>query len=64
MTKQPTPLECLQNQLDAMIRAKDNFQTTFSKGQIREKVYDDAMNTLTPMIEMYRYNIRVLITYS
>jgi hypothetical protein len=64
MTKQPTPLECLQNQLDAMIRARDNFQTNFSNGKLSEDVYDDAMNTLTPMIEMYRYNIRCLITYA
>jgi hypothetical protein len=64
MMKQPTPLECLQNQLDAMIRARDKSQASFSKGEIDEATYDDYMNNLTPMIEMYRYNIRVLITYA
>lgn len=58
------PVELLQNQLDALIRARDKSVKSFEKGEIDEATHHSHLNNLTPMIEDYRYTIRVIITYA
>jgi hypothetical protein len=58
------PIELLQNQLDALIRARDKSVASFEKEEIDETTHFGHLNNLTPMIEEYRYTIRVIITYA
>jgi hypothetical protein len=61
--KQPTPVELLQEKLKELERARDISKWNFERGEITEELFDTHMENLTPMIEEYRYVIRVINQY-
>jgi hypothetical protein len=58
------PLNLLQTELDSLIRARDKSVKSFEKGEIDKATHTTHMENLTPMIEEYKYTIRVINTYA
>lgn len=58
------PIDLLQNQLSALIRARDKSVKSFEKEDIDKTTHNTHMENLTPIIEEYRYTIRVINQYA
>jgi hypothetical protein len=58
------PIELLQNKLDELIRAREHSVISFREGKIDSILHETHMNNLSPMIEEYRYIIRVINQYA
>ena len=61
--KQPKPIELLQEKLKELERARDKSKWSFERGDISEELHNTHIENLTPLIEDYRYTIRVINQY-
>ena len=58
------PITLLENELEKLIRARNHSIESYKKGHISEKIHDTHLVNLTPMIEEYKYIIRVIDQYA
>lgn len=61
---QPKPVELLQEELKKLERARAHSIRSFEKGEISEELHNTHMENLTPLIEEYKYVIRVINQYA
>jgi hypothetical protein len=61
MTKKP--MELLTAELEELERARKKSEEAFKEQKITEGEHEEHMENLTPMIEEYRYVIRVINLY-
>ena len=60
---QPTPMELLTAKLKELEKARDKSIEFFKKEKITEGEHEEHIENLTPMIEDYRYTIRIINIY-
>jgi hypothetical protein len=58
------PIDVLQDTLKELISARDHSMKSFDKGEISEELHDTHLQNLSPLIEEYKYVIRVINTYA
>ena len=54
------PLELLEQELEKYVKARDKSIKSFEKGEINERTHDQHIQNLTPMIEEYKFVIRIV----
>ena len=54
------PIELLQQELEKLISARDKSIKALDEGKISIELYDQHIMNLTPMIEEYKYIIRIV----
>ena len=54
------PIELLQQELEKLISARDKSIKALDEGKISVELYDQHIMNLTPMIEEYKYIIRIV----
>ena len=58
------PITLLEEEVEKLIRARNHSIKSYKKGDISEKIHDTHLANLTPMIEEYKYIIRVIDQYA
>ena len=54
------PIELLQQELEKLISARDKSIKVLDEGKISVELHDQHIMNLTPMIEEYKYIIRIV----
>jgi hypothetical protein len=54
------PIELLQQELEKLISARDKSIKALDEGKISVELHDQHIMNLTPMIEEYKYIIRIV----
>jgi hypothetical protein len=54
------PIELLEQELEKYVKDRDKSIKSFEKGEIDEATHDQHINNLTPIIEEYKYIIRIV----
>lgn len=58
------PIELLEQELEKYVKVRDKSIKSFEKGEIDEVTHYQHIENLTPLIEEYKYIIRVIKQYS
>lgn len=54
------PIDLLQQEMDRLIRTRDKSIKALEEGKIDSDLHEQHMRNLTPMIEEYRFAVRIL----
>ena len=59
-----TPIELLQEKLDRLLSARKHSFKSFEENKINRGVHATHINNLTPIIESYKFAIKMLKKYT